>query len=153
MRLFTGLSRRKTGFDARSIREKFSVDKFGSSTGFSLRVLGSIPVCTVTVTLHYSIDLHFGFKGAQMGQVWELNKCNALSGIDVELDQHNPVVCLTTGSKPFPKRSLHILRSTAPSFIEYGHHHHHPAVCLTTGSKPLPKRSLHILRSKASSFK
>ena len=30
--------------------------------------------------------------------------------------QHRPVVCLTTGSKPLPKRSLHILRSTASSF-------------------------------------
>ena len=28
----------------------------------------------------------------------------------------HPVVCLTTGSKPLPKRSLHILRSTASSF-------------------------------------
>ena len=29
---------------------------------------------------------------------------------------HHPVVCLTTGSKPLPKRSLHILRSRASSF-------------------------------------
>ena len=29
---------------------------------------------------------------------------------------HQPVVCLTTGSKPLPKRSLHILWSTASSF-------------------------------------
>ena len=29
---------------------------------------------------------------------------------------HHPVVCLTTGSKPLTKRSLHILRSTASSF-------------------------------------
>ena len=29
---------------------------------------------------------------------------------------HHPVVCLMTGSKPLPKRSLHILRSKASSF-------------------------------------
>ena len=29
---------------------------------------------------------------------------------------HHPAVCLTTGSKPLPKRSLHILRSRASSF-------------------------------------
>ena len=29
---------------------------------------------------------------------------------------HHPVVCLTTGPKNLPKRSLHILRSTASSF-------------------------------------
>ena len=29
---------------------------------------------------------------------------------------HHPAVCLTTGSKPLPKRSLHILRPTASSF-------------------------------------
>ena len=29
---------------------------------------------------------------------------------------HHPAVCLTTGSKPLPKRSLHILRSTVSSF-------------------------------------
>ena len=29
---------------------------------------------------------------------------------------HHPVACLTTGSKPPPKRSLHLLRSTASSF-------------------------------------
>ena len=29
---------------------------------------------------------------------------------------HHPVVCLTTGSKPLPKRSLHILRSRAFAF-------------------------------------
>ena len=29
---------------------------------------------------------------------------------------HNPAVCLTTGSKPLPKRFLHLLRSRASSF-------------------------------------
>ena len=31
-------------------------------------------------------------------------------------NHHHPVVCLTTGSKPLPKRYLHILRSKASSF-------------------------------------
>ena len=30
--------------------------------------------------------------------------------------QHHPVGCLTTGSKPLPKRPLHIMRSEASSF-------------------------------------
>ena len=33
-----------------------------------------------------------------------------------EYHHHHPIVCLMTGSKPLPKRSLHILRSTASSF-------------------------------------
>ena len=35
---------------------------------------------------------------------------------NTDIHHHHPVVCLTTGSKTLPKRSLHILRSRASSF-------------------------------------
>ena len=36
--------------------------------------------------------------------------------VDHHHHHHHPAVCLTTGSKPLPKRSLHILRSRSSSF-------------------------------------
>ena len=48
---------------------------------------------------------------------WETNRFSIYNLVNLSLtDQHHPAVCLTAGSKPLPKRSLHILRSTASSF-------------------------------------
>ena len=44
-----------------------------------------------------------------------MNSWMNLRWINDYIHRH-PVICLTTGSKPLPKRSLHILRSTASSF-------------------------------------
>ena len=74
----------------------------------------------------------------------------------------HPVICLTTGPKPPPKRCLHIVRSRASSFkLVYpllslrssSSFFIHSVFCLTTDPKPPAKRYPHIVRSRASSFK
>ena len=38
-------------------------------------------------------------------------------GFTIHHHHHHPVVCLTTGSKPLPKRSLHVLKLCAPRLV------------------------------------
>ena len=76
------------------------------------------------------VDLRYVLNVTELQKGTFMNNTSRMG--DLTCHHYHPAVCLTTGSKPLPKRSLHILRSTVSSFkFEY------PLLSLRTSSSLL----------------